>query len=429
MSAFTIPMPEIITRLASKVNCGDEVAGAFLKEFTMVITQGLAADGFVRIAGLGTFKVAADVDGKPGVEFAPESSLAEKVNEPFAMFESVELADSLTDDELDAGISSTEEPAEGVEALNEMDEADGQETIAEADVIADADVTSEADAEAVVEDKPQPGSQSYATDAPTSAQKSADSCVSSAGQAQTPPPLPPRFATGRQAAAPCSESAAPSVAPVHIPAALSAHDHEHSSTVAVRLEPESRVTIKRVGHTTLTLVVTAIAACLLGLVAGYMAYSHSNFGLPANVEVMEDGIFIRNNGGSPDDAVGQTQALPGCLEDSTDMAEAVPEQPADDTAAAGMPEMAATAAPPAAEVVTDTVKPGNYLSVMARRHYGNAKFWVYIYLENKDKIKDPDNLENGMVVVIPPAAKYDIDPSSKESLKKADREAYKAISE
>ena len=66
---------------------------------------------------------------------------------------------------------------------------------------------------------------------------------------------------------------------------------------------------------------------------------------------------------------------------------------------------------------------------MSRRHYGNAKFWVYIYLENKDKIKDPDNLENGMVVVIPPAAKYDIDPSSKESLKKADREAYKAMSE
>lgn len=111
---------------------------------------------------------------------------------------------------------------------------------------------------------------------------------------------------------------------------------------------------------------TAIAACLLGLVVGYLAYSHSNFGLPANVEVMEDGIFIRNNGGDPDDAAGQAQALPGCLGDSTDMAEAVPEQPADDTAAAGMPEMAATAAPPAAEVVTDTVKPGNYLSVMAR---------------------------------------------------------------
>ena len=94
-----------------------------------------------------------------------------------------------------------------------------------------------------------------------------------------------------------------------------------------------------------------------------------------------------------------------------------------------MPEMVETAAPQGAKVVTDTVKPGNYLSVMSRRHYGNAKFWVYIYLENKDKIKDPDNLENGMVVVIPPAAKYDIDPSSKESLKKADREAYKAMSE
>ena len=66
---------------------------------------------------------------------------------------------------------------------------------------------------------------------------------------------------------------------------------------------------------------------------------------------------------------------------------------------------------------------------MARRHYGSAKFWVYIYIENKDEIKDPDNLENGMVIVIPPASKYGIDPSDKESLRNAEREARKVIQE
>jgi hypothetical protein len=66
---------------------------------------------------------------------------------------------------------------------------------------------------------------------------------------------------------------------------------------------------------------------------------------------------------------------------------------------------------------------------MARRHYGDSRFWVYIYLENKSKIKDPDNLEAGTVLVIPPAEKYGIDATNRESLKKADQEAYKALNE
>ena len=77
-------------------------------------------------------------------------------------------------------------------------------------------------------------------------------------------------------------------------------------------------------------------------------------------------------------------------------------------------------------VITDTVAPGNFLTVMSRRHYGKPDFWVYIYLENKDKIADPDNLANGLVLVIPPREKYGIDPANPESVKKARQEAWKA---
>ena len=59
---------------------------------------------------------------------------------------------------------------------------------------------------------------------------------------------------------------------------------------------------------------------------------------------------------------------------------------------------------------------------MSRRFYGGAtEFWVYIYLENQDKLGHPDRLSPNTVVVIPPAEKYGIDPNNPESKAAAKR--------
>lgn len=71
--------------------------------------------------------------------------------------------------------------------------------------------------------------------------------------------------------------------------------------------------------------------------------------------------------------------------------------------------------------VTETA----YLSNISRKYYGHYAFWVYIYLENKDVIKDPDNLPVGIVLKIPAPEKYGIDKSNSESIKKAEIEALK----
>lgn len=72
-----------------------------------------------------------------------------------------------------------------------------------------------------------------------------------------------------------------------------------------------------------------------------------------------------------------------------------------------------------AEVIKDTVKPGYYLTTMARKHYGKTDFWCYIYEENKDKIRNPNQIASGTEVIIPPASKYGIDPNDPESIKRA----------
>ena len=49
-----------------------------------------------------------------------------------------------------------------------------------------------------------------------------------------------------------------------------------------------------------------------------------------------------------------------------------------------------------------TVVSGDSLSKIAKRFYGNANRWHEIYEANKSKIKDPDLIKPGQVLVIPP---------------------------
>lgn len=459
MMPDTILIQDVISRLAAKVNCGDDAAGSFIKEFAVVVTQGLVADGIVRIDGLGTFKVISDVDGNQTVDFAPQPSLSEFVNEPFSMFESVELADSITDEEL---VSSDSLDDVNIDCHEEShDKAEVEPPLCPESTASCPESTA-----ICPESTPKAEIPVKAEAAPREELKEHEESVTESRI--LPPPLPSRFK--RDAVTPVDVMAVS--AAKECPAdddgktesvddnkenreienrRIDRHGKEtvaertprdeaplrpsYDSPVPVRLEPESRVTIKRVGHTTLTLVVTAIAACLLGLVIGYLAYRYVNFGMPGNVEILEDGILIRHDGRHlPDSVAGIVAAPVNVEEDSVGEKSMSAEESAvegGDSAGNRLPAETTvgetTASAP--KVVTDTVRPGNYLSLMARRHYGNAKFWVYIYIENKDKIKNPDNLEDGMVLVIPPREKYGIDPADKESLKKADRESYKAMSE
>jgi nucleoid-associated protein YgaU len=70
-------------------------------------------------------------------------------------------------------------------------------------------------------------------------------------------------------------------------------------------------------------------------------------------------------------------------------------------------------------VIRDTVTAKRPLTVIARKHYGNEFFYVYIYEENKDRIKDVNNIAPGTEVIIPLASKYGFDPKDPESIKQA----------
>ncbi|HSP06110.1 MAG TPA: LysM peptidoglycan-binding domain-containing protein, partial [Acidobacteriota bacterium] len=73
--------------------------------------------------------------------------------------------------------------------------------------------------------------------------------------------------------------------------------------------------------------------------------------------------------------------------------------PAQATPAAATP----TAAPAAAKEQTYTVQKGDTLSAIAKKFYGNAGQYMKIFNANRDQLKDPDRINVGQVLKIPPA--------------------------
>lgn len=75
-------------------------------------------------------------------------------------------------------------------------------------------------------------------------------------------------------------------------------------------------------------------------------------------------------------------------------------------------------------VTVDSVKavsmsPGRTLRLIALDELGDREFWVYIYLKNKDKIKNPDVVPVGIELVLPNKKEYDMDAANPESVSKA----------
>ena len=76
--------------------------------------------------------------------------------------------------------------------------------------------------------------------------------------------------------------------------------------------------------------------------------------------------------------------------------------------------------PEVVEEVYITIKKGDRLADYAREHYGNKKFWIYIYLANEAKISNPDNVPIGTTLRVPRPEEYNIDAQDPEALARAD---------
>ena len=116
--------------LAKEAEISIAKAETFTKAMFDLIIEGLEQDGIVKINGLGTFKILEvadrysvnvntgekfEIKGHKKLTFTPAETLKESVNQPFAMFEPVEVDDNYKDEE--PVVDQTEEQEDAV--LNE----------------------------------------------------------------------------------------------------------------------------------------------------------------------------------------------------------------------------------------------------------------------------------------------------------------------
>ncbi len=72
-------------------------------------------------------------------------------------------------------------------------------------------------------------------------------------------------------------------------------------------------------------------------------------------------------------------------------------------------------------LATEVVQEGDRLYKFARRHYGAAIFWVYVYEANRDVMNNPDHIEVGMKLRIPKLPEEMVDANCPEAIEKADK--------
>lgn len=112
-----ITTTELASFIAQREGTSKSSAEAFVRKFFEVIERGLLEDKYVKIKGLGTFKLVVvgeresvnvqtgerfQISGHTKVSFTPDNSLKELVNRPFAHFMAVDLNDDTETEELEA---------------------------------------------------------------------------------------------------------------------------------------------------------------------------------------------------------------------------------------------------------------------------------------------------------------------------------------
>jgi len=70
-------------------------------------------------------------------------------------------------------------------------------------------------------------------------------------------------------------------------------------------------------------------------------------------------------------------------------------------------------------IALERFRPGNRLTILSKRYYGNKDFWVYIYEANKERISDPDNIAIGTLIRIPKLDSKLIDATNPRCIEKA----------
>ena len=160
-----LSLQELANALSEKQGIYKKDAELFVKELFDLVEEALANEKYVKIKGLGVFKLIEvdsresinvntgeriEIQGHSKVSFTPETSLKELINKPFAHFETVILNEGtvLEDTQVEVDVINEEKKEESVEK-----EIETQTISTEKDITEEIEINSEEKVELIVEEE------------------------------------------------------------------------------------------------------------------------------------------------------------------------------------------------------------------------------------------------------------------------------------
>lgn len=387
----TVTLSQLITRLAKVADTDTNTSRRFLRTFFGAIEEALIEGESVTIKGIGTFRRTSDTafGSATGLSFIPDEQLAKELNAPFEMFQAVELADGVV-------FPEDKEEASQPEKIPAKNQAVPEPVVSEPPAIPAEQAT-----EPVMGAAPVPMSQetTAASKCETATPKpevpvSPDAPVSQP-RAEEPHKAPWEMEEFRQKETPRmplkpSEEPEKPVAPVFEEA------ENIDEEVVPAKKPTSNLLWIGVG------LIIAVGACIGLFAANYIDDEESVYteepAESSSAPLIEEISVsdVPETGAETPSTLSAEPAAPETQPSGTPQTNTPEPAPA-----ATQTQPAPVETPAKKEPRYDTVTKTNYLAQMARRYYGHATYWVFIYEANTDVLHNPNRISPGTRVRIP----------------------------
>lgn len=421
----------------------------FVETLIAVINEAITRNGFVRIKGIGSFKVILvkereSVHVNTGerivipahhkLSFLPDKILKEKINRPFAFFEAIEANETENSEMDSARLSKDDEEDENDELMTAEEPV--QEPVGEVTETTE-DVAPKA------EENPAPLLAHPSEDETKEEQKTMDKEIDEESDWE----WSEERAIGSHPASATDKETLQSTIPIKQEAMSETKERkEQHVNETPKSHPVAKPVVKKkkkeTSNTSLY-VILALLLLLLGVGIFYYFYydrlSYEEFNSTTqHTQTTDDSFLLPGDSAAVQESEkSENVDTSGVTASGTN--ESTATSPVASTSSTRKEQTASTAStsskkttPQQTKPATDTstssdhnvmarvkVASGERLTLLAQKYYGNKVFWVYIYDFNKAKIPDPDRVPAGMEILIPAKEVYAINAQSSASIAQA----------
>ncbi len=422
--------------LATRTGFPEKACGDFIDALLKAITNGLQDDKQVRINGLGTFKVQWNeprksvnvktgepilIDGYNKVTFTPDSTLKDRINEPFAHLEAIVIDENKPQEknEIDPMQKFGEQAEEIKDILAELGAitSETQQTNEQPQSEQPEEKKEEKQPEEKKEEQPEEKKEEEEQE-----EKKEETTKEETQKEETTPSTPN----------PTNPNPPTPNPPTPNPPTPNPPTRTSSEKVLTKVRTRSNLTKKEKSFQPWKVAgITVLCFCAL-LVAGYFFLQHkitswadSLLNKGEEVAVVEPNETVLPDSIAVCPATDSIAIMPDSLQEPAAEAEQTTADQStaeQNTAEQNAEKAGSTVTVPRTYtdfIKTETLTEGSRLAWLSKKYYGAKDFWVYIYEANKDILPDPNAIPVGTQIRIPRLPKDLIDTNNPESMNQA----------